>query len=251
MNKLGNNTKTAKADKLGWENRILHLSPVKKAFKVFMSHKEEVGKLGEKRLGKELSNLEIEQALRSFNTCRFAGACAQYCLDSSGRGKFSNVQQARSAKTLHKAMDSESFDSELIHEIKREAKKHGNLAIRLNGTSDLDWLNVIKACPSVQFYDYTKSRLRIEQFIRGELPSNYYLTYSYDRARDKRVGGLTPFLRKGVKIAIMQGDYNNLPESLKGWPVIDGDDHDLRFLDKKIKGGAFVILQEKGEAKNE
>lgn len=268
MDKLGNNTKTAKAPK-GWENYIFHLSPVKKAYKVFRAHSHEVKKLVEKRIGRPTSYIEIDEFISKLNTCPFAGACAAYCLDTSGRGKFSNVQIARSAKTIHKAMDSDVFDLELVGEIQRKAAKAQregkHIAIRLNGTSDLDFTKMViqhfeksyhlkngDLVPGVMLYDYTKNRVRMQSYLDGLLPSNYYLTYSYDRKNDRKTDFVLNVLHNGGKVAIMQGDYNNLilkQDSLSSFDTIDGDAHDLRFMDGKIKRGAFVILQEKGDAK--
>ena len=97
-------------------------------------------------------------------------------------------------------------------------------------------------------------------FLCGDLPKNYHLTYSYDRGFqgvgfDKYHGMIFTMLENGGKIAIMQGDFDKLSDSkslsnfISTIPTIDGDEHDLRFFDSKVKSGAFVILQEKGEAK--
>lgn len=258
MDKLGNNTKTAKAPK-GWENRILHLSPMNKAFKIWKAHKKEVEHLALKRLGRDYLTPEDIDRIKAFNSCPWAGFCGKICLDTAGRGKFSTVQIARAAKTIHKILDSDLFDLELVKEIEREekkAKKQGKkLAIRLNGTSDLDWVGmVIQHFPNIQFYDYTKSQQKILDMISGrEHPKNYYLTYSYDRNNDKDPRFMLVALSHGIKVAIMKKDLENLertiPDDIYNFPTIDGDSHDLRFIDKKVKGGAFVVLKEKGDAK--
>lgn len=49
------------------------------------------------------------------------------------------------------------FDSMLKNEIMKLSFEHGEkLAIRLNGTSDIDFEYIIKEFKNVQFYDYTK-----------------------------------------------------------------------------------------------
>lgn len=249
MNKLGNSTKTAKAPK-GWTNLILHLSPMNKAFKIFKRHQDEVLSLAEKRLGHEISIFDIEK-IKAFNSCPWAGFCGKICLDTAGRGKFSNVQIARAAKTIHYVVNKSTFILELKKEIERElkkaSKKGDKLAVRLNGTSDLDWIEVITDFPEINFYDYVKSKERFTQFLNGELPTNYHLTYSYDRKNDRDPSFVLNALHSGGKIAIMKKDHENL--GLTQWHQIDGDSHDLRFFDAKIKRGAFVILQEKGDAK--
>jgi len=252
MNKLTQNTKSAKAPK-DWENYIMHLSPMNKAFKIYKIHRDEVESLVIKRMGRG-AIIDVAK-IKAFNSCPWAGACGKYCLDTSGRGRFSNVQIARSAKTIHKILDSDGFDLELISEIERKAikahKEGKKIAIRLNGTSDLDWVDMVigHARPDTIFYDYTKSRARMNKFLKGGFSTNYYLTYSYDRKNDT-IADLVPILKKGGKIAIMAGDHADLMPSFRdSFPTIDGDKHDLRFLDSKVKCGAFVILKEKGEAK--
>jgi len=254
MNKLTENTKTSKADKFGYKNLILHLSPMKKAMQGWDN--PEFKRLAEKRIGRKLTVVD-KAVMRGLTACQWAGACAKFCLDTAGRGKFSNVQLARMAKTAHNFIDGWGFQNELIREIKGIRAK--NLAIRLNGTSDLDFMEVYKLCSDIQFYDYTKGRARFKAFMAGELPKNYYLTYSYDRKNDYDTSFLFGVVSNGGKVAIMKGDYEKLIVNEKNderflaftsAPLIDGDEHDLRFFDKKVKQGGFVVLNEKGDAKN-
>lgn len=253
MNKLGNNTKTAKAEKYNYENLIMHFSPMKKARTILKANNVEVLKLLHKRIGSAIDTSLLNEALK-INVCKFSGACSKYCLDTAGRGKFSNVQIARTAKTLHYLMHSEQFLNELHREvnnaIKRTKKKNLKLAIRLNGTSDIDFSSFIGLFPAVQFYDYTKDYLRFNRFLSGNLPKNYYLTFSYDRLNHKKTPNyeamLLTYLERGAKIAIIEDDLKALiakNPTFGNYAVIDGDDHDLRFLDKKVKGGAMVSLK--------
>lgn len=70
------------------------------------------------------------------------------------------------------------------------------LVIRLNGTSDLNWLtykvadnkNIFEYFPDVIFYDYTKNAKVMESFLSGsyrtkgeyfDFPKNYHVTFSY------------------------------------------------------------------------
>jgi len=260
MNKLGNNTKTAKAEKFNYENLIMHFSPLKKARTILKAHNVEVLKLLQKRIGGTIDSNLLNEGLK-INVCKFAGACAKYCLDTSGHGKFSNVQIARTAKTLHYLMHKPEFLNELEKEvknaIKRTKKKGLKLAVRLNGTSDLDFTSFIsreavenKDFSEVQFYDYTKDFKRFNRFLSGNLPKNYYLTFSYDRLNHKKVYSyeamLLTYLERGAKIAIIEDDLKALiakNPTFGNYAVIDGDDHDLRFLDKNVKGGAMVSLK--------
>jgi hypothetical protein len=100
------------------------------------------------------------------------------------------------------------------------------LAVRLNCFSDLNWLEFIahmnKLYPSVTFYDYTKGMVYLEQ--KGNI--NYHLTFSWSgKNKEKCLKALS----LGYNVAVpFQG---KLPATFLGYPVIDGDQHDLRFLD--------------------
>ena len=184
--------------------------------------------------------------------------CAAACLYTAGRGKFSNVQEARIAKTKKFFADPKGFVDELRKDIlalTRKAAKGGLVpCVRLNGTSDLPWeklkgtngKTLMEEFHDLQFYDYTKSADRIVAFVNGEMPANYHLTFS----RSEKAGMTTIYagiLRSGGNVAsvvnIKRGQP--LPASSGGTMIIDGDEHDLRFLDPK---GCIVGLRAKGEA---
>ena len=56
-------------------------------------------------------------------------------------------------------------------------------------------------------------------------------------------------LDNGVNIAVV---FENIPVIEKGEPIINGDIHDLRFLDDNGKGkGLIVALSAKGKAKKD
>jgi len=98
--------------------------------------------------------------------------------------------------------------------------------------------------PDVQFYDYTKGFERMKQFINGKSwPANYYLTFS--RSEKNQLHSMR-VLKLGGNVAMVF--RNGLPLSWKGFPVIDGDQDDLRFLDKP---NSIVGLVEKGKAKQD
>ena len=73
------------------------------------------------------------------------------------------VQLGRINKTKYYFLERENFLNQLRIEIKRHilrCKKKGfKPAIRLNGTSDIDWNmhNLYKEFPNVKFYEYTKN----------------------------------------------------------------------------------------------
>lgn len=182
------------------------------------------------------------------NVCPNAGACASVCLYEAGRGAFANVKAARVAKTIHRLEHRDEHlvlaAAEIIRATKRASVMGMTLAVRLNGTSDLpgDALALAKQFPNVQFYDYTKLKT-----WRNALPANYHLTLSYDPQTVPAVE-CQKALAKGVNVAVVfdikKGDA--LPTTFLSVPVIDGDEHDLRFLDPV---GVVVGLRAKGPAK--
>ncbi len=193
--------------------------------------------------------------LSGFNVCANASAgCASACLNTAGRGRMTNIQKARIAKTKRFFSDKKLFLQQLSKEIKSAIKsadkKQMTACFRLNLTSDLPWeaikldgLSLMEMFPDVQFYDYTKSFKRAKKFADGEMPKNYHLTFSRSECNDNLCDILKDL---GVNIATVF--RNSLPETYKGLPVIDGDETDLRFLDGESK---IIGLVEKGLAKKD
>jgi len=116
---------------------------------------------------------------------------------------------------------------------------------RLNTTSDISWeiFEIFSQFPKINFYDYTKIQKRALKFAGGEYPPNYHLTYSlnednYDKAME--------VLARGGNVAVVF--RKELPQTFKGYKVINGDEHDLRLLDEK---NVVVGLKAKGKAKTD
>ena len=115
----------------------------------------------------------------------------------------------------------------------------------LNTTSDISWenYNLFEKFPMLQFYDYTKIQKRALKFARGEYPPNYHLTYSLNEDNyDKAV----EVLNEGGNIAVVF--RKDLPDTFMGKKVVNGDLHDLRYLDPK---NVVVGLKAKGKAKTD
>jgi len=228
MQKLLNvdaNAKTVKGQKKGYMTGILYLAPA------------------------NLSGKEV---------CAFrTPECTAFCLNTAGRGQFTTTQKSRIKKTKAYFADKPAFHAQLDKEIvaleKRAAKNGFIPCVRLNGTSDLDFTPVILAHPKVQMYDYTKSYIRMAQYLNGELPKNYHLTFSLSETNMKHALGI---LERGGNVAVVMATKkgHNLPKKYMGYKVVDGDESDLRFLDtKRRKGtkGVIVGLRAKGKARKE
>jgi hypothetical protein len=194
-----------------------------------------------------------------YNTCSMASVagCDIACLYSAGRGAYSSVQNARINKTNWFYQDRQSFINQLIKNIKtliNKANKQGlTPLIRLNGTSDIKWENIdfdyqgvhynniMELFSDIQFYDYTKI------INRDNLPANYDLTFSYS-GKPEFIKYVNQAINKGMRIAVVFKDKNNLPDEFMGLTVVNGDNSDIRHIDPQ---NAIVALYAKGKAKKD
>jgi hypothetical protein len=213
--------------------------------------------------------------LSGFEVC--AGrtdGCTRACLNTAGRGGIARggllsydvlmagqrtnaIQLARVRKTRFYFERRADFMAMLVKEIRRfEIMARGlglKPAIRLNGTSDIPWervktpmgnANIMTSFPDVRFYDYTK------RANRKDLPRNYSLTFSLADGNDSQA---VDALENGMNVAAV---FRKVPDRFEisagpltiAAPVVNGDMHDLRFLDPV---GCIVGLKAKGNAKRD
>jgi hypothetical protein len=212
------NYKTTKGEKLGVLTGILYLAPAK------------------------ISGYEV--------CSKRSVGCTAGCLYTAGMGAFSNVQLARINKTKAFFENRDTFLSQLRADIKALVKKAKKLnmtpAIRLNGTSDLEWtrFGIMSEFPEVQFYDYTKVLNRLSK----DIPTNYHLTFSQSESNAfEVVTALNSGYNAAVVFSVKKGE--EMIKEWNGFPVHDGDDTDLRFMDPK--GGYVIGLRAKGKAKKD
>lgn len=190
-----------------------------------------------------------DQNSYNINLCPFASqACIEACLNTAGLASvYPKILEARRKKTDLFLADRKAFIELLKKEIVRYAKKAEKegkkLAVRLNGTSDIDYpIELFQAFPHVQWYDYTKSIFRVRKKAQGILPVNYHLTFSFS---GDNLEACKEALSYGVNVATVFSD-DNFPQEFLGFPVITGEETDLRFLDKPFH---VVGLKAKGKAK--
>jgi len=178
--------------------------------------------------------------------------CKDACLNTAGLGGvYPSIQKARQKKTDLFLNDRDEFMRVLVKDIntfiracKRKDKRP---AIRLNGTSDIQWEyieidgyeNIFAMFPEVQFYDYTKIPTRKIDHI-----PNYHLTWSYSEANNKYAKMFDKVPNN--KAVVFKNKI--LPSMFKGLKVIDGDTHDMRFLDEP---NSVVGLKAKGKARQD
>jgi hypothetical protein len=197
------------------------------------------------------------------NVCPWAGTCKEACLNTSGRGAFSNVQKARIAKTRLFFSDQKAFLETLYLDCKSliaKAKRLGMTpCVRLNGTSDLAFhrltvpskgMTLMQLFPDVPFYDYSKSVKKALDNARGLHAPNYTVVFSRDSVANETE--CHQVLSAGGNVSVVFRD--SLPPTYWHRPVLDGDLHDLRFLDRRARAGrsGYVVgLKAKGKAKRD
>lgn len=193
------------------------------------------------------------------NTCSKATlGCGTNCLNESGHGQLHMMHQgthsvhvARVIRTLIWFRYRDQFKAKFQRELDAQRVKAYRLGatpvVRPNGTSDLRfeslWPELFTDNPDFVFYDYTKDMRRNVSHI-----SNYSLCYSVsEQTTDLDIQAA---FNNGLNCVVVGRLKRNdsKPESYMGRPVVNGDSHDLRFLDPI---GVFVILFAKGHAYND
>tara|TARA_R110000803_G_scaffold6518_11_gene21219 strand:- start:3387 stop:4226 length:840 start_codon:yes stop_codon:yes gene_type:complete len=182
--------------------------------------------------------------------CAFAekAGCKEPCLIDSGQLGMSVGQNAATKRTILMLLRPDYFKAQILVEVdkaERKALKGGMPALfRLNGTSDLDFSDIIKARPSSMFYDYTKLLSR----VRKNTIANYDLTFSGSMFSMQSRNALQKAVVAGHRIALafntklIASDNLVIPDSLANF-----DKTDLRHLDGPVIGA----LTRKGSNKKQ
>jgi hypothetical protein len=215
-----NNNKTIKGEGLGYKTYILYMSA-------------------------------FTQNSKGINVCSHASkGCAESCLVGAGfGGMYTGVQQGRINRTEFFLKNRVGFLYQLKGEIEKAIRLNEGKAIpvfRLNGTSDLPYekykvfegKNIFELFPDAIFYDYTKNYTR----FKSTLPKNYHLTFSRSETNHEKA---LEILGVGYNVAMV---FTKVPKMFESYEVINGDETDLRFLDKKncIVGLKYKKLTGKG-----
>lgn len=182
-------------------------------------------------------------------------ACREMCLAGAGLSGLPRQLAAKQRRTRMWLDAPTEFLSLVCADIKKlraiAAQEGLKPVVRLNGTSDIVWERLIVMPTDIQFMDYTK--IPVEQRSLGRDP-RYHLTYSVGGPED--VPRAVAYLRAGQSVAVV------VPEDVRdrllgegrlilgshSATFIDGDAHDLRFLDAP---GSIVLLKPKGRILND
>ena len=220
--------KAIKADKYGYINGIHYMAPDRVA-------------------GKGTVCVDATDGCKSLCLGQYSG---QAGIVKDLEHGINNVRESRINKVLMFFAHAQDYMGliclEIRQLIKKSAKLNKTLCIRLNGSSDIAWerikikaednKNIYELFPDFQFVDYTKSKARM---LNPDRPANLYLTFSRSETNEQ---DCLELLQKGHNIAVVFGC--DFPETYMGFPVINGDEHDLRHLDPK--GGYVIGLKPKG-----
>jgi hypothetical protein len=176
--------------------------------------------------------------------------CKKDCLVSSGQLGKTPAQKAVTKRTLCYLLERSRFLQVLTGEIYLHSANYGDtLAVRLNGTTDIDFNSFIASMPSIRFYDYTKVYFR----VKSNKLNNYDLTFSGSANNAKTMAMTARAIKSGFKTVLAvntaetKGEYK-MPDKLDLIPLINMDDTDARFLDP---AGSVGVLKRKGSNKLE
>jgi len=183
--------------------------------------------------------------------CAFAAkaGCKEPCLIDSGQLGMTTGQNAATKRTILMLLRPDYFKKQVLAEIdkaERRAAKPGQLPalFRLNGTSDLDFSDIIKQRPASMFYDYSKILSR----VRKNTIANYDITFSGSMFSMQSRSALQKAAAAGHRIAmafntkLIASDSLTIPDNLA-----DFDKTDLRHLDGPVIGA----LTRKGSNKKQ
>lgn len=191
----------------------------------------------------------------TMNVCPNAGACASFCYARNGTYNFSNVKGKHIKNLEFTLHEPELFVQEMIAECSKP-KMQGKY-VRIHDAGDfyseeylLNWLKIIKACPDVIFYAYTKEVSMFKRVVEPNCPINFKYLYSMGGKEDHLID-LNKDRHADVfpdDVAILDAGYSNqdasdllaitLPSNKIGIPA-----NNIKHFNKKMARRTFSALQ--------
>lgn len=193
----------------------------------------------------------FDQNSKGVNVCSMAtDGCKAGCLFRAGLASiYKTINEARIARTEYMLHDRHTFINQIIDEINRKAKRtEGDLAVRLNGTSDFKLVEMAIAtgrtiAPNIVFYDYTKIPNKVGDRI---LSSGHRYMVTFSRSEKNEADVIKHVQSGGIGAVVF---IDKVPDTWHGLPVIDGDSRDDLMLD--APKGVILGLKAKGDAKKD
>ncbi len=194
--------------------------------------------------------LPADKMISSNTFCSNAdrNGCAKDCLKDSGRLGMMNSQRAMISRGLFYLYMNASYERQLRYELDKAYMTYGDdLAVRLNGTSDLNYKDIIKDYPHIQFYDYTKNR----NMMMKNKNKNHHYTFSGSMFSDYSIKELKQAVKDKLNIALAFNTANSkhdklkIPSKLFGVELVSFDETDERFKDDQ---GSIGYLTRKGSS---
>lgn len=294
-------TENAKMDKPvrgeRWVVRGVSFMPATDAKKFFLKRVNGRSVVDRKLL--KQFNVTEQQVRNLANMCPSASkGCMAVCLADAGQMVLTASKNAQLRRQLAFTNDRKAYMTvtavAIAKVVQYAKKKRARTGIRLNVTSDIDWENIpvqvdrwladylykitgwrvrvgrhanlMSVFPRVMFYDYTKVWPRMDRFLRGKFPRNYFLTWSLTEQPTNRrhavqvlkskkssvatAFDITAYRGRGLTVE-QKFEKAPLPEALTignyTAPVVDADKHDLRFRDPKgsVAGLRFKVPRKK------
>lgn len=195
------------------------------------------------------------------NLCPWATpSCKRICLgyhsgqasmvaNSADTNSKNNVRRSRDTKARQYMLERRRYMAEVVRQaarVIRKASEKGFLAaLRFNGSTDLvgEAVNLAHTFPTVKVNEYTKSFKFAMANALGEHPSNLRVCFS---RTEENEDDAIKILENGGLVSVVFA--KTLPRTWGGFPVVDGDRHDLLHLWPR---GVVIGLKAKGSARGD
>ena len=194
--------------------------------------------------------LPADKMISSNTFCSNAdrNGCAKDCLKDSGRLGMMSSQRAMISRGLFYLYMNDNYYRQLRYELDKAYMTYGDdLAVRLNGTSDINYKDIIKDYPHIQFYDYTKNR----NMMMKNKNKNHHYTFSGSMFSEYSIKELKQAVKDKLNIALAFNTANSkhdklkIPPKLFGVELVSFDETDARFKDDQ---GSIGYLTRKGSS---
>lgn len=197
----------------------------------------------------------------NFNVCPNAGSCSSFCYARNGTYNFSNVRSRHIFNLELTLYESDKFTALMIKEC--TTLKMKNKFVRIHDAGDFysekylrDWIFIIKSCPDVTFYAYTKEVSLFKKVIEPDCPTNFKYLYSLGGKEDHLINKETDRHAEVFPddAAILNAGYESQGKSdllaiTLTTNKIGISANNIKHFNKKIAGRTFGEIQKERDQK--